>query len=796
MAAMHWALIAVLVFAGASRAQSDPLKALAAKEARTRLAAVAALRSGGADRKAEKALVAALDDEDWEVVQAAAAALGTIGSEKAVGELLELALEGPVRGVRAAAADSLAEIDAERALAALGKLAAGKKGVAACAAIARIAPRCESDAASKGVEKAHKSRDAELRRAAARAFLALAPDAREERLRKLLASDEATLCCAALEAVAADPDPACLPLLIEQLGRRALLDVVERRSIRAAASVLRRACEQPRGSSRAREVLVALRESRQPEVCARRMRLDLALGGITAGGAELAELLEQDLALGLDHADASVRAAALHAGAALGSRPVLERASEMVFGDSSARVRRTALAALLRGHGDGEEAARGSLLAGELPTTAEVLDVAREVLGADADPALRELAAVALSRERIEGSLEALEAALDDEDWRVAACAAVSLGKLGDEAVIAALAAQLEHADWRRRGAAVVGLTKLNRAEVVPPLLRALDDPEPAVRRTAWGFLRSIARVELPEERDPWQKWWAAKSSQARFVDEEALRKRRERYGYAARTNEELFETIFQELDVVVLDSRGDHIQNLLERLEIRHRMTSAARHAEDALHPSAVYVSNCTGEIEPDDVERLQWFVTTGGYLFGSCWSLSKTIEAVVPGVVTRLETSSEVVDRVEAEPVAADSRWLEGVFDGGVRPLYELSGAHLIEVLDPERAEVLIDSPECAERWGEGNLAVWFRAGHGLILDSVNHFDLQGLGNAVGLKRDEQRQAFAVDRLGLSLEDLRAVRDEPWWGSNTKAARHVADYSAFRFLTNFVRHKRLFEE
>ena len=34
-------------------------------------------------------------------------------------------------------------------------------------------------------------------------------------------------------------------------------------------------------------------------------------------------------------------------------------------------------------------------------------------------------------------------------------------------------------------------------------------------------------------------------------------------------------------------------------------------------------------------------------------------------------------------------------------------------------------------AERHGNGNLAAWFFSGHGVMFDSVNHFDLQGMKN-----------------------------------------------------------------
>jgi len=58
--------------------------------------------------------------------------------------------------------------------------------------------------------------------------------------------------------------------------------------------------------------------------------------------------------------------------------------------------------------------------------------------------------------------------------------------------------------------------------------------------------------------------------------------------------------------------------------------------------------------------------------------------------------------------------------------------------------------------------------------------------------LKKPIDRQAYAVNHMGLTLEDLREVKAEAWWKTNRKAEEFIWDESAFRFLTNFVRWKR----
>jgi hypothetical protein len=122
----------------------------------------------------------------------------------------------------------------------------------------------------------------------------------------------------------------------------------------------------------------------------------------------------------------------------------------------------------------------------------------------------------------------------------------------------------------------------------------------------------------------------------------------------------------------------------------------------------------------------------------------------------------------------------------------MYVLEGAYLIEQLDRDRCEVLIDSPNAAYSWGSGNLACWFTAGHGVILDSVNHFNHQGFHFATGLKTAEDRMAYAIDHMGLTYADARDFMAKKVFDNSGKCAKEVTDQSAFRFLSNFVRCKR----
>jgi hypothetical protein len=112
---------------------------------------------------------------------------------------------------------------------------------------------------------------------------------------------------------------------------------------------------------------------------------------------------------------------------------------------------------------------------------------------------------------------------------------------------------------------------------------------------------------------------------------------------------------------------------------------------------------------------------------------------------------------------------------------------------VLAPERVEVLMDGPLCTAHWGGGNLACWFPAGHGVILDSANHFDHQGLEHVVGLKTGLDRKAYAMDHMGVDHAESRVLEKDGVFESQARSSKEVRDYSVFRFITNFVRKKRL---
>jgi HEAT repeat protein len=760
---------AMLLWAGGLLAQggtADPAADLRNKAIDVRLRAIDAVAASGR-KDAEALLVPLLAEKDWEVQERTAEALARLGGKAGLSQLVELALDGDVVRVRRAAAVAAGRADAAEAAARLWKQVKGKHQVAVLEALAWVLRARPTFADADKLTKLLRDPEASVREAAAAAWLEGAAD-RAAALRTLLAEPTLAVRCRALDAVAEAPQGPDLEPLVAAFTGPGQNDVVGRRLVKALAAVLR-AGDGDR-AARARSVLDQAGTAGLVGARAARLVAQLAAGESPVFDADAAAAA---LAAPLGAGETSSRAAAVHALRTVGGAKALAMALQHFDREPDPRVQYQVVE---------------TVAALREPTSDDAAAWLVKIAAGNSAEPVRERALVRLGRPGAKGAVETLARAATDPRWPLACTAIVSLGKTHDDAAWPVLQGLLKHPDWKLRGAAVVGAMHWSREAVVEPVLALLADPHPVVARTAHEALRALSRrYDIAADAKAWRAFWAQAKGKHDFTDRETALEKQKKYGYAVSDAE-----IYRGLDVVVFQSRGDHIEQLLDRLKIAYRTTKAGDVAASGLHPEAIFVANCTGELMPGDLEPLQWFVHTGGYLFGSCWALTETIGKLQGGVMQQAPTRDQVMDNVRALPVQANSPLLQGVFPPAVVPIYHLEGAHLLAVQDPERAEVLIDSPDAAERHGCGNLAGWFRLGHGVLFSSANHFDLQGLEVAPGLKTDKDRQAHAVDHMGLSFEAWRSSRTAAHWKDQGKASKSVPDLSAFRLLTNFVRSKR----
>ena len=64
------------------------------------------------------------------------------------------------------------------------------------------------------------------------------------------------------------------------------------------------------------------------------------------------------------------------------------------------------------------------------------------------------------------------------------------------------------------------------------------------------------------------------------------------------------------------------------------------------------------------------------------------------------------------------------------------------------------------------------------------------------VKLRDEKERMAFAMDHLGYDYAELRKLKGEGVFAKQPLAVKKTRDVTIFRFITNFVRQKRLADE
>ena len=231
--------------------------------------------------------------------------------------------------------------------------------------------------------------------------------------------------------------------------------------------------------------------------------------------------------------------------------------------------------------------------------------------------------------------------------------------------------------------------------------------------------------------------------------------------------------------DVVVVAGIYDHVESVLQALEVPHTVIGTSDVERVELRPEQLLIVNCPGDVSPAAVDRIRAFVEVGGSLFTTDWALKHVLEPAFPGVLAfgKAPTRDDVV-RIEVRD--ADNIYLQGVLDGQDDPQWWLeASSYPISIVDTKRVEVLISSRELGEKYGEAPVAVWFRWGEGDVFHMISHYYLQRTelrtarhGSSAGAyfaeKGMEVSPAMCQDLEGLCLADVESAKPSAAFMSN----------------------------
>lgn len=209
--------------------------------------------------------------------------------------------------------------------------------------------------------------------------------------------------------------------------------------------------------------------------------------------------------------------------------------------------------------------------------------------------------------------------------------------------------------------------------------------------------------------------------------------------------------------DILVVPGSYDHVEAVLDALEMPYRRASAHSLSALRLRPEQLLVINCPGHVPRAAIGRIRDFVEAGGSLFSTDWTLHHVIEAAFPGVIAYNErpTADDVV-RIEVR--SHDNPFLRGVMDGSDDPQWWLEGSsYPISILDPARVEVLIRSRELEAKYGEAPVAVLFRHGDGEVFHMISHYYLQR--TELRTDRHRKRAVYYAEEKGVELDPATAA-------------------------------------
>ncbi|MGQ0613715.1 MAG: HEAT repeat domain-containing protein [Planctomycetaceae bacterium] len=707
------------------------------------------LLAKGANATTAKRLLPLLRDRDWGVQMAAIRALGPVDFKPGRDALLELSIGGEVLAVRTLAARMLAEHAADEAARRLAKSVfhyTKEERIAPIQALGILG----TEGAIQVLEKLLGAGDPLHRAEAALALGRLR--AGEKTLLKALQDKKDLVSLRAAQALAR---------IDTEVARAAVLDFADGAP---EPYILRRIGRS--GMESNAEAFGAALEARLPVCKSPASLLQVAVeGGVKrCAAAARAHLGAQD---------PLVQAWAAKLIALGGAESDLDALTPLLDSKDE-RVRRAAAAAIAALPGEGRSTALALLLRHPRPEVAA--EGVREALRRRDRPNAPLLVDLAKGGGAGKG------------DWQVRAAACVAAGWVGGMEAFPALVELSSSRDWRIEAAALEGLFRVYDKASIPVLTSKFDDRHPVVRLAARKNLQYMTQKKLTT-RAQYETYWAAEKDKFDLIHPEDQAKQLEETGYHVRRD--MLE-ILRKTDIVTILGRWDRVEKVLEDLDIPQAAVRAQEVKGYGLNPKQVVLVNCEGSVDSETAEYLQWFVVTGGYMATTDWSLVNAVHRTFPGVVEKYGKRSTSNDVVIVEEACPGHPVLREVFREGVELRWWLEIiAFPLELPDPVRAEVLVDSLEMLLRYERSAMMVVFPAGLGKVLHSTSHFYLQKEGFARE-SNPQRRRVFALDNLGLTMEEIRKLDEKKFFENVNDTTPISKSYSMFHLLVNFIEEKR----
>jgi HEAT repeat protein len=722
---------------------------------KARLRTIAKLEEVGSVQAAEL-ITKVLDDEDWEVQIRALQALGKMKHLEVTEDVAKSAIHGDIIRVRRAATQALYDMAipdiVKKLIKATGKSREKRDKVRALEAAARLATEYDVDAlvAQCG------NRDKNIRAAA---FAALSATKNPEAVKYLVKGLKDKTITARVRAA-------------ESLGRlggdtafKELVDFVLAEPDPYIVNRVSRVLRLHEAGTVARYVAGRASGEKNAERRARTVEL---LSWLKTGEAG------KSLVPFLDDPDAKVRAWAAKGIWRARYEPAVEKLKPLMLGDPDDTVRYMVLEALVR-LVDEDKERLDLLVKGALEGKQE----------------MQIRCCVHLKQEGEVAIVEQLYPLVGREGWRLPTAAIITIGHLGHTKQVDVLAARVRDRDWRIRAAVMESLGNLRSMKAVPHLIEGLTDKDPVVKSAALKNLQILAQQSHEPDPEWWRKWFEKNKDMP--LTKKGHRGKIEDDYYA---KPKYLIEILNKAQIVCVLGKWDHAEIVLSHLGIKSTDIVPSKIESVGLNPKQLLLLNCEGSVgKKGNIERIQWFAHVGGYIVATDWALQNAVVRAFPGFVDRHSKSKTGNDVVVIEPADLDHPLLRGVFDEMTEVMWWLEViAYPMQIHDPFRTEILVDSLEMLQKYHSSPMATVFDYGHGKVETCVSHFYLQEEGFAQHTTK-EDRMRFVADNLGVAFDRIRKLNAERFFDgaiTEEKMKELAPDYSMFRLIVNFVVEKR----
>lgn len=175
--------------------------------------------------------------------------------------------------------------------------------------------------------------------------------------------------------------------------------------------------------------------------------------------------------------------------------------------------------------------------------------------------------------------------------------------------------------------------------------------------------------------------------------------------------------------EIVVVRGTYDHIEKLLDTIKVPYDIIDSEDIASH--NGGRVMLVNCKSYDTGVPTKAIQTFVTEGGRLVTTDWSLSLASKSF-PGRLKKTGQSSDEV--VEVQPSTDMARKFLGLNYAQCHPQWWLEGSsHFYNIEENKGVVPLIVSEEMKEKHNTPYVAVGFAEGKGEVIHFISHLELQ---------------------------------------------------------------------